>query len=209
MLRILSLLAALVSVTACTTPNKGGASPEEVSRAIFRHDGPPKLTLYTMLNNDTGAGAHSSILINGSQRVAFDPAGSFRKEGIVSHDDVVYGMTPYMVDVYTRFHARKTYHVVVQELEVSPQVAEMALQKALAYGPVSQAQCAYATSDLLSQLPGFGDIGRTYFPKRLIDDFAAKGATIQRLYEYDDDDKTKVLRNFVPEDYAAMKRAGG
>lgn len=201
-LQCLACLAALAALSACTVPNKGGATPDEVARAAYVHDGPPKLTLYTMLSNRSGSGAHTSLMVNGSQRVAFDPAGSFRKEGIVSHNDTVYGMTPYLTDVYTRFHARETYHVVVQEIEVSPEVAELALQMVVNHPAVMQSYCARATSELVAKLPGFEDVKPSFYPRALMDQFAAKGASFRRLYEYDDDDKTKVLRDFVPE-YAA------
>ncbi len=200
LLQAFAFVAAASTLVACTVPNKGNnASPEEVSRAVYRHDGPPTLTLYTMLSNRSGAGAHTSLMVNGSQRVAFDPAGSFRHEKIVSRNDTVYGMTPYLVDQYTRFHARETYHVVIQTIEVSPEVAEQALQLVMNHPPVSQAHCALSTSAVLSQLPGFEDVKRSYYPRKLMETFTAKGATFERLYEYDGDDKTKVLRNFVPE----------
>jgi hypothetical protein len=198
-MRLIALFARMLAVSACSVPNRGGSSPEEVSKAAYRHDGPPRLTLYTMISNTSGSGAHTSLMISGSQRIAFDPAGSFRPDGVATRDDVVYGMTPYLADVYTRFHARKSYHVVVQHLDVSPEVAERALQIALNYGPVQQAYCAKSTSDLLSQLPGFEDIHQTYYPRKLMDSFATKGASYDRLYEYDDDDKSKVLKAFVPE----------
>ena len=190
---------AAATLTACTVPNQGGASLEEVARAAYTHDGPPSITLYTMLSNRSGAGAHTSLLVNGSQRVAFDPAGSFRHEKIVSRRDAVFGMTPYLVDQYTRFHARETYHVVIQTIEVSPEVAEQALQMVINHPAVGQSHCAMATSQLLAQLPGFEDVRPSYYPKRLMETFAAKGSTYERLYEYDDDDKSGVLRAFVPE----------
>lgn len=193
------LAAGVASLTACTVPNKGGADLQEVARAAYAHDGPPSITLYTMLSNRTGSGAHTSILVNGSQRVAFDPAGSFRHPGIVSRNDTVYGMTPYLVDQYTRFHARETYHVVIQTIEVSPEVAEQALQMVINHPSVGQSYCAMSTSQLLSKLPGFEDVRPSFFPRRLMETFADKGATFERLYEYDDDDKTGVLRAFVPE----------
>ncbi len=200
--RVLALLALVVSVSACSIRNPVSSnSPDAaVEAARYEHDGPKRLTLYTMISNSNGSGAHTSLMINGSQRVAFDPAGSFRKEGaIVAKNDVVYGMTPYMVDQYTRFHARETYHVVVQSLDVSPQVAEMALRKAQTLGPVMEAQCAYSTAIVLRSLPGFEDAPQSYYPRKLMDYFAERGATYDRLYEYDDDDKTKVLAAFVPE----------
>lgn len=195
----LAFAAAASTLVACTTPNTGGKSLEEVARAAYVHNGPPKLTLYTMLNNRSGSGAHTSLLINGSQRVAFDPAGSFRHPRIISRNDTVYGMTPFMVDQYTRFHARETFHVVIQEIEVSPEVAEKALQLAVNHPAVMQAHCAISTANLLKQLPGFEDVQPGYQPTKLMEYFKAKGATFERLYEYDDDDKSKVLKDFVPE----------
>lgn len=198
-IKAIAFLAMASSLTACTVPNRGGASLEEVAQAAYRHDGPTSITLYTMLSNRSGSGAHTSIMVNGSQRVAFDPAGSFRHEKIVSHNDTVYGMTPYLVDQYTRFHARETYHVVIQELEVSPDVAEQALQMVVNHRAVQQSHCAMATSQLLSKLPGFEDVRPSYFPVKLMETFKEKGATFERLYEYDGDDKSKVLKAFVPE----------
>jgi hypothetical protein len=200
------LAAAAATLTACTVPNAGGADLDEVARAAYRHDGPPSITLYTMLSNRSGAGAHTSILVNGSQRVAFDPAGSFRHEKNVSRNDTVFGMTPYLVDQYTRFHARETYHVVIQTIEVPPEVAEQALKMVVNHPAVSRSYCAMSTSQLLAQLPGFEDVRPSFYPKKLMETFAAKGASFERLYEYDSDDKTGVLRAFVPE---YEKRAAG
>ena len=64
---------------------------EVVQRAAYRHDGPPALTLYTMVSNKTGAGAHTSLMINGSQRVIFDPAGSVQHPDIAERGDVLFG----------------------------------------------------------------------------------------------------------------------
>ena len=52
------------------------ATPQEAAAAAYVHDGPPAITLYTMISNRTGVGAHTSMMINASQRVIFDPAGS-------------------------------------------------------------------------------------------------------------------------------------
>ncbi|GAA6182498.1 hypothetical protein NBRC116594_39360 [Shimia sp. NS0008-38b] len=201
LVRLCALLLVVASVSACSVRNpiESNSPDSEVAAARYVDSGPKQLTLYTMISNDTGAGAHTSLLINASERVAFDPAGSFRTDGIAAKNDVVYGMTPYLVDQYTRFHARETYHVVLQTIEVSPEVAEMALRKAKTLGPVLEAQCALTTSQLLSSLPGFEDAPRSYYPRKLMDYFTAKGATYDRLFEYDDDDKSKVLAAFVPE----------
>lgn len=173
------------------------ASPEVISSASYRHPGPPALTLYTMINNRSGAGAHSSLMINGSQRIIFDPAGTVRLRTVPERDDVLYGVTPQVEDFYARAHARETYHVVIQRIEVSPEVAERALRLAIANGPVASARCAVSTAGILRQLPGFESVGSTWFPKRLMDDFGAlPGVQTTRLFENDDDDKAVAIAQF-------------
>lgn len=173
------------------------APPEVISSASYRHSGPPALTLYTMINNRSGAGAHTSLMINGSQRVIFDPAGTVRLSAVPERDDVLYGITPSVADFYARAHARETYHVVIQTIEVSPEVAERALRLAIANGPVGSARCTLSTSTILSQLPGFESVGFTWFPKRLMDGFGAlPGVQTARIFEDDDDDKSVAIAEF-------------
>lgn len=199
--RACALLLLISSVAACSVrnPMDTNAPDSAIAAARYSHDGPTRLTLFTMISNSTGNGAHTSLMINASERVAFDPAGSFRTEGIAAKNDVVYGMTPYMVDQYTRFHARETFHVVVQSIDVPPAVAQQALVTAQSLGPVLESHCALTTSHVLQGLAGFEDAPRTYSPKKLMGYFAEKGASYDRLFEYDDADKSKVLAAFVPE----------
>lgn len=172
---------------------------EEVTRAAYRHDGPPRLTVYTMINNNSGAGAHTALMINGAQRVIFDPAGSFNSlRTLPERDDVLYGITPQVADVYTRYHARKTFHVRIQRLDVSPELAARAIALVEANGPVPNAACSLATSRILGQLfPG--QVSTSWFPKKAADDFARiPGVTEETLYEYDDDDNSRVLADWDP-----------
>ena len=190
----LSLLAGCASDT---SPND--ASLEEVSRAVYRHDGPPALTLYTMINNRSGAGAHTSLMVNGSQRVIFDPAGSVRHSAVPERGDVLYGITPRIEDFYARAHARETFHVVIQRIEVSPEVAEKALQLVTTNGPVAQSRCTASTAAILRQLPGFESISGTWFPKNLSDQFGQlPGVSETKLFESDSDDKQKAIAAFEP-----------
>lgn len=184
------------------------APDEAVSRAAYRHDGPPRLTLFTMISNRGGRGGHSSLMINGSQRVIFDPAGSFKHETIPERNDVIFGITPGVEDVYTRYHARETWHVRVQSLDVSHELAARAMQLVQAYGAVPAAQCARSTSSILSELfPG--RVQTTWFPVRLADDFAKlPGVTERLLHEYDSDDNSKVLKDWNPELYRQSRTTG-
>jgi hypothetical protein len=207
---LLLALAATTALSACVVKQDPPIADEVLAASVYQHEGPARLTLFTMINNRSGRGAHSSLMINGSQRVIFDPAGSFRKGSIVTRDDVVYNVTPVMADFYTRFHARETYHVVVQEVDVSPEVAEQALQLAMARGEVPDAFCANSTSELLSKLPGFEGISRTWYPKNLSEQFnAIEGVTRSELYEYDDGDRFKALEAFDPERVRENMAANG
>ena len=198
--RLVLAFLVVAGLSACApTPEPSQSMPDaEIAQAAYRHDGPAALTLYTMINNSNGSGAHTSLMVNGSQRLIFDPAGSFRHPRIATKNDIIYGVTPMMEDTYTRFHARETFHVIVQQVHVSPEVAEDVLRRVVAVGPVPRAQCALSTSTVLSEVAGLnGAIGKTWFPKDLADQFGRlPGATTTRLYEYDDADRFKALEVF-------------
>jgi len=148
-----------------------------------------------MKNTGSDNGAHSGLLINASQRVIFDPAGSFAVSTLPERNDVIFGMTPRMEAFYASFHARETYYVIAQRIEVPAAVAEQALQLALANGPVPKAGCTRATSALLRQLPGFETIRPTFFPDNLYDAVAKLPNVETKTYrENDDDDKRIAAR---------------
>ncbi|MEY8838025.1 hypothetical protein AB9K41_03180, partial [Cribrihabitans sp. XS_ASV171] len=67
--------AVALTLAGCAGPQGPQATPEQIQAVAYRDAGPAYLTLYTMVNNRSGAGGHSSLMINGSQRVIFDPAG--------------------------------------------------------------------------------------------------------------------------------------
>lgn len=183
---------AAFTVAGCTNNYSGPmASQEEVAKAAYKHDGPPALTLYTMVNNRSGSGAHTSLMINApSQRVIFDPAGTVIMTTIPERNDVLFGITPQAEQIYASAHARETYHVRIQRLEVSPQVAERALSLAVNNGKVGAAMCTSATSRIMSQLPGLESLGTVMFPNKLAERFAQiPGVTEDKRVEYDDDDK--------------------
>ena len=174
------------------------AEDDVVQQAVYRHDGPPRLTLFTMLNNKTGAGAHTSLMINASQRVIFDPAGSFKHDKIPERNDVVYGITPHIADGYTRYHARQSFRVRVQEVDVSPEMAESIMRAVMKNGAVAPAKCSLSTSTVLARFfPN--QIQPTWYPKKLAEQFQQlPGVTSQVLREYDSDDNSKVLKEWDP-----------
>lgn len=203
------MLAVLVSLTlaGCAVKPEIPRSDDVIAQSAYRHDGPPELVLFTMKSNRTGQGAHTALMVNGSQRVIFDPAGSFRNEAIVRRGDVIYGVTPGMLDVYTRYHARETFYVQVQRLQVSPDLAEGVLREALGKGRQPDARCAASTSEILAGFPQLG-ISSTWYPNNLADQFGQlPGVSSRDLYEYDSDDNRAVLAAFDPDRVAAQQAA--
>lgn len=185
MRRLMMCLAALFALAACTA-EPVWAPDDLVARAAYVHDGPPSITLFTVLNNTSNAGEHSALLINGSQRLIFDPAGTWRHPSLPERNDVHFGMTPKMVDFYRDYHARENYRVVEQTIVVSPEIAELALQRALAYGAVPKARCAAATSYVLRGVPGFETIPATLGPKKVMTAFGRLPGVTERLITDDD-----------------------
>lgn len=186
-------LGLLLGLAAC------GAEPvwapdEAVARARYEPAGPPTVTLYTMISNTSGAGGHSALMIDGDQRLLFDPAGTWHHPNAPERNDVFFGMSPQLHDFYMDYHARETYHVVVQEVEVSPEIAAQLSQAVLSYGAVPKAQCSYSISQILGQVPGWGHITRSYFPRRTMEAFAEiPGVREELIYDDDSDNNAEIL----------------
>jgi hypothetical protein len=179
-----------LALSACAT-HEVWAPDDVIARAIYREPGRNYITLYTMKGIGTDKGAHSALLINASQRIMFDPAGSWSQEVMPERNDVLFGVSPRLEDYYVSFHARVTFYVIGQTIEVPTEVAEQALSLSLKAGPVAQSNCARVTSGILRQLPGFSGISSTWFPNTIEADFAnLPGVTTREYRENDDDDKS-------------------
>lgn len=183
------LMAAAV-LAGCTNDTGVDSSPQEVAQAVYSAPG-SSLTLLTVVNNRTGAGAHTALLVNGSQQVIFDPAGSFRDPRIVERGDVLYAMSPKWIRAYKSAHARSTFHVRSIEIPATAAQAERALQLVRANGAVPGAYCANSTSGILSQIEGFENIQRTFYPVKLADQVAAIPGVKTTLY-YENDEGQQV-----------------
>jgi hypothetical protein len=182
-------LAALLALAAC-----GGAEPKwaddaAVARAHFTAERPTSITLFTVLSNANNSGAHSGLLINASEQVMFDPAGTWYHPSLPERNDVHFGVTPRMVSFYIDYHARETYRVVEQTLVVTPEVAELVLQRAKAYGAVPKAQCSNSITSILDGVPGFESIPKTWFPRKLELAFGKLPGVRERLITDDDADQ--------------------
>jgi hypothetical protein len=176
----------LLALGACAVPSANEVSAQAAAEAAYVSRDAPKLSLVTVVNNRTGSGGHSALIVNGSQQVIFDPAGSFRLDEVATRGDVLYGMSPAWIKAYKSAHARSTYHVVTQDIPVTPQQAEIALKLVMENGAVPSAFCANATSSILKQVPGLEDTTVTFYPEKLMEHFEGRpGVRTDRYYEND------------------------
>lgn len=167
-LRCLILLCTALSLAACGGPAEPVWAPDAaVKQASYVHAGPAKVTLFTVISTRNGSGGHSGLMINGAERVMFDPAGTFKVPFVPERNDVLFGMTERALAAYVDYHARPEWEVRVQELDVSPSQAAALLAAVKSYGAVPKAQCSLAISRILSGVPGFETIDVGYFPNAL------------------------------------------
>ncbi len=182
----LAALLMVFAVSACTTQEVVYAPDIEVQSKAYKHPGPATVTLLTMINNSTGGGGHSAVMISGNTRVMYDPAGRFKDPRVAERYDVLYGVTPEVLQRYNSFHSRDTHHVLIQELEVDLATANAVIQSALQQGNSPDALCANNTAVLLSRVPQFSNIRHTFFPKSLAENFGKyEGVKTTRYYETD------------------------
>jgi hypothetical protein len=158
------------------------APDEEVARARFVTGDAPSITLYTVVNKRSGEGGHSALMIDDSQRVLFDPAGTWYHPRVPERHDVHYGITEQMRKFYIDYHARETYDVLEQKIYVSPAVAAQAVHEVESYGAVNKALCANSVSYVLRRLPGFESIPHSLFPMKISRAFGALPGATTRLY---------------------------
>lgn len=190
MLRLLAALACALTLAACGA-DRTWAPDAQVAASRFVAVEPASITLVTVINDRNGSGAHSGLVINGTERVLFDPAGTFYHPSMPIRNDVHYGLTDRMyafyLDYHTRDSATEKFHVIESTKLVPPEVAELVLQRAKDYGAVPKAYCSSSISAILRGVPGFEGLKGTMFPKALGKSFdTLPGVTVRTLTETSD-----------------------
>lgn len=171
-------------LTACA--ERVYAPDEMVEASRYTSTEAPYISLMTMVNRDDDKGAHSAILVNGSQVALYDPAGTFKHPELPERNDVFYGITPRWKEVYEWYHARDTTYVVEHRLAVSREFADQMITRMEAQGPSPKLLCGINTSEVLRSFERFSDIPSTYYPNEIMDAFKAlPGVTESRVYQED------------------------
>lgn len=179
--RLCVVFLSFLALAACGGPAEPVWAPDDVVKAAtYTHDGPPSLALITVTTTRNGSGAHSALLVNASERLIFDPAGTFNVAFVPERNDVLHGITPRALLAYIDYHARETHDVLIQEVRVSPETARQVAALIKSHGAVPKAQCALSIGSILRQVRGFEAIPRSYFPNALSEAFAEVPGVITR-----------------------------
>lgn len=163
--------ACALALTGCAAQHVW-ADDDFVSRSAYVAPGRTTITLITSVNPSSNTGTHTALLIDGAQRLLFDPAGHWDHPGVPERNDVWFGMSPEYLDLYYAFQSEGIYEVHAQSVEVSPAVAQRLSQVVQTAGPISSFYCSQTVSGILSTTPGFEHISQTFFPVVLMDQFA-------------------------------------
>lgn len=198
MLRFLMLLVLPAFLAGCA--QSVWAPDDIVARSHVAGVPPYSVTLVTVLSTRSNSGAHTGLVINGSERVLFDPAGTFNHPHMPERNDVIFGVTDQRLEIYYDYHARITYWVVAQTKEVPLEVANLLIQRVEANGPVAKAHCAAATSAILRGIPGFESIPTTWSPVKLMRAFGQLGGVNERKIYDDDADDNRYVTYIHPDD---------
>lgn len=195
--RVLAPVALLLTVglSACAVPQEPQIDPEVMRAAVYRSGGPAEIALVTNISNKNGRGAHSALIIDGPQRVVYNPFGTWSHPSSPERGDMHYGFTPEMEAWFIDYHARETYRVRVQRLQVSPEVAAEAMSRAEAYGATGPAACTIAISRVLRGLPGFEDFPVVLFPDKAADAFSQIDGVKSTVYVDDSPGNWSDLRS--------------
>lgn len=198
-MRAVLALFALLALAGCATTAEPVWAPEaEVQRRAYVHEGPAAVTLYTVINNHTGESGHTAVMVNGYQRIMWDPAGTWWNPASPERNDVHYGISPRMEEIYVDYHARVSWRVVIQEVPVSRATANGLIAAFEGNGAAGKATCALVTSRILSGFPEFAHVRSTWSPKKLMGYFdAVPGMAKSVVYDDDDDNNQPLLRQQI------------
>ncbi len=149
---ILTFVAGLSALSGCTALAPY-ASDKEVAAVSYKNDGPKSIKVFTVVNVSSGSGAHSALLIDGPERIIFDPSGSFEYDLIPERNDVLFGITPRNEQIYKSAHASEKRYIQVQTIPLTEEQAAVAYQTAVNWGAVPAAHCTLAISGVLRSVP--------------------------------------------------------
>lgn len=135
----------------------------------YRVPGASRLRIAVFELQQPSLAFHTGLIIHAPEgRVIYDPAGFWHHPDAPRINDVSYGMTPELEELYLtrRSPGLRSGNWVVHlfESEVPPAVASRAVAIAEARKPLFFGACAWGLTTLLAQLPGFQDMRTALLP---------------------------------------------
>ncbi len=184
MLTRLCLIVSLAVLAGCGA-KRDMAAQAPLAYTPYVAEGPATITLITSINGRSEAGAHSALVINGSERVLYDPAGSWEllNGAAPERDDLHFGMIPAALDNYLAFQSKGIFYATQQTIVVPLATADLAIAEAKAQGTTPKAFCGHSISSVLAKLPGFDGLRVAYFPKAISQSFAKLPGVVETRIE--------------------------
>jgi hypothetical protein len=170
MRRLFLGLGAILGLSGCLAEPEWAADTD-VQRFAYSDGGDSSVTLITVVRTSASEGGHTAVLIDGSQRVIWDPAGTWWHPQSPERNDLHYGITPWMEAYYRDYHVRDNFHVIEQKIPVSQEVADAMIAAYQQHGAVAKANCTRSSSSVMNDIDGFEGIRTTWFPLTMLEDF--------------------------------------
>ncbi len=189
------LVSLAAGVAGCGRPSYRRATAEEVSRSFYSHDGPIELSLLSAVATLGNSSEHSALLINGSQRVIYDPAGTYdpaKEPSWYVHPrkyDIHYGVNDLALRQYIVSHARIGYFVEQLSRRITLEQADRAIELCEERGETNFSLCAVSCSWVLQRLDGFETVKTSLFPQKIREDFMNLSDVSRTRYYQQDSEK--------------------
>lgn len=163
--KLIGLMMMIALTSACAVEKN--ASSKNIAAVSHVSEERPYIAVVSMVNRGSGRAAHTAMLINASQRVIYDPAGTFQHPELQERGDIHYGVNDRMLSYYNRYHARFSHYVHTQKVYVSAETAEAVLRRTQAQGASPKMFCTIHTGEILKDIPQFSHIQPGFFPEGL------------------------------------------
>ncbi len=132
---------------------------------------PPSTTL-VLAEHKGGSGAvHAALIVTGSERLIYDPSGSFTHPDTRRYGDVVYGASDDIVELFALHNADKNHDAVMRTIALQPEEAETMLDAARTHGGAMPGFCAKSVASVLRSVPRFASMRDTFWPSNVQQDF--------------------------------------
>lgn len=184
---IAALLASLVALAGCAAASSDELA--EIARTVSYHptDAQPSATLIVSQEKNGGGGVHAALMITGSEQLIYDPSGSYHNSRTRRVGDVVYGVTPKVVEEFALHQADYRHDAVLHQVPISHDLAEALLRRARAHGGSLPGFCASNISDVVGRAGPFAGVRDTMWPSELSEDFGRIEGVETRVVTDEDD----------------------